>query len=222
MRMRSALVRVGATVVVAAVLASCSDGGGTSEESEGVAASAVCGGFAKDAAATAALKAATGSDRFDDDLSKPEKALDGLRDATRAPLADSYRPLPVPYCWLLPTGGGEKTVIVKLSPTNKAPGLAPEHAKRVTSYASGLQAFSSSGLGFLYFPCDLKEPSHDFVVEVQVWGPPGVPKTDLPQRTRLITLANAAARKVSAELGCQGDRLASGVPVATPNPSASP
>ncbi|MEU1227058.1 hypothetical protein [Streptomyces sp. NPDC005828] len=68
----------------------------------------------------------------------------------------------------------------------------------------------------------LKEAAHDFVVEVQVWGPPGVPETDLAQRTRLVTLANATARKVSVELGCQGDRLATGVPVAIPNPSTSP
>ncbi|MFB7448614.1 hypothetical protein [Streptomyces sp. NPDC056194] len=221
--MRSALARIGTAVAVAVVLTSCS-GGDATEKPEGLAANAVCGGFAKDAEATAALKAATGSERFDDDLSKPQKALDGLRDATRAPLADSYRPLPVPYCWLLPAEGGEKTLKVDLSPTNikKAPGLTPGHAKRVTSYASGLQAFSSSGLGFLYFPCDLKEPAHDFVVEVQVWGPPGVPETDLAQRTRLITLANAAARKVSAELSCQGDGLATGVPVAIPNPSSAP
>ncbi|MCZ0979796.1 hypothetical protein O1L60_14275 [Streptomyces diastatochromogenes] len=219
--MRSALARIGSAVAVAVVLTSCSSGGDT-EKRKGLAASAVCGGFAKDAAATAALKAATGSERFDDGPSKPQKALDGLRDATRAPLADSYRPLPVPYCRLLPAEGGEKTLIVKLSPTDKAPGLTPGHAKRVTSYASGLQAFSSSELGFLYFPCDLEEPAHDFVVEVKAWGPPGIPEADLAQRTRLITLANAVARKVSAELGCQGDRLATGVPVAVPNPSSAP
>ncbi|MFE5593378.1 hypothetical protein [Streptomyces sp. NPDC056549] len=220
--MRSALARIGSAVAVAVILTSCSGGGDATGEPKGLAASAVCGGFAKDAGAMAALKAATGSERFDDGLSKAQKALDGLRDATRAPLADSYRPRPVPYCWLLPAEGGEKTLIVKLSPTTKAPGLTPGHAKRVTSYASGLEAFSSSGLGFLYFPCGLKEPAHDFVVEVQVWGPPGVPEADLAQRTRLITLANAAARKVSAELGCQGDRLATGVPVAIPNPSSAP
>ncbi|MFE5593375.1 hypothetical protein [Streptomyces sp. NPDC056549] len=171
----------------------------------------------------AALKAVMGSDRFDEGSAKPKQAIDGLRKASREQWAADYRPESVRYCWLWPAkGDGQKDLMVELTPTRKAPGLHPDHAKVVTSYASGLQAFSSSGLGFLYFSCGLKAPAHDIVVELKVRGPAGVPETDLEQRTRLITLANTMAQKVSGELGCQDDGLAAEISVSVPNPSSAP
>ncbi|WP_260605747.1 hypothetical protein [Streptomyces sp. WAC01280] len=220
--MRSALTRLGAAVAVAALLTSCSGGNddGGAEEPKGLTAAEVCGGFAKDPASTAALKAAMSSERFRDNLSASEKALDLLRDATRAPLADSYRPQPVKYCWLLAEETGKDSLAIELSPTQRAPGLHPDHAKVVTSYTSGLQAFSSSTLGHVYFSCRLKAPAHTIVVDTTVRGPVPFPETDLEQRTRLITVANAAARQVSAELGCEDDGLATGVPSPTANPTS--
>ncbi|WP_328944439.1 hypothetical protein OG259_25910 [Streptomyces sp. NBC_00250] len=224
--MRSALGRIGVAAVAAALLTSCSggDGGDATKEPEGLAAAEVCRGFAKDAAVTAALKTATDSERFHDGLSasQPDKALDLLRDATRAPLSDSYRPQPRPYCKIWRVGDIDKDLKIELSPASKAPGMDPELLKKVTLYTSGALAYSSSGLGNVYFSCDLKEPAHDFVVETTIWGPAGIPDADLEQRTRLITLANAAARQVSAELGCQGDELATGVPKAIPATSSAP
>ncbi|MEU3690067.1 hypothetical protein [Streptomyces narbonensis] len=220
--MRAAAAAIGAAVVVAALLTGCSggDGGDGTEEAKGLTAAEVCRGFAKDAPAAAALTAAMGSERFRDGMSEPDKALNLLKDATEAPLADSYRPQPVKYCWLLPAEGEKDGLSVEFGPAQKAPGLNPEHAKSVTSYASGLQAYSSSGLGRLYFSCSLKEPAHDIVVETVVHGPGGIPDTDLEQRTRLITLANAAARQVSEKLGCEKDGLATGVPSPTAHPTS--
>ncbi|KQX52701.1 MULTISPECIES: hypothetical protein [unclassified Streptomyces] len=226
--MRSALTRIGAAVAVAAVLTGCSggsgsDGGGDGDGTEkagGVSAAAVCGGvFAGDAAATAALEGALGAERFEEGSPKPEEALGLLRDASRAPLADSYRPQPVKYCDLHAAGSVENDLSVRLAPAQGAPGLNAEHAKKVTSYASGLQAFSSSAVGYVYFSCGLTAPARKTVVEVKVWGPPGTPETDLKQRDRLMTLTNTAARKVSKELGCQGDGLATGELKTVPNPS---
>ncbi|MER5962485.1 hypothetical protein [Streptomyces sp. NPDC002057] len=214
--MRSASVGAGAVLAVAALLTSCSSGdGGGDTAPKGAAAAEVCEGFAGDAPAAAALRAVMGAERFTDDLSEPEEALDGLRDATRVPRADTYRPRPLTYCRLLPAEGGTTDLAVELGTAAKAPGLRPEHAGTVTSYTSGLQAFSSSGIGRLYFSCRLPAPAHGIVVETVVRGPAGVPDGDLEQRTRLITLANAAARQVSAELGCAGDGLAPGVPAGT-------
>lgn len=85
----------------------------------------------------------------------------------------------------------------------------------MTSYSAGLLAYSSSGIGHLYFACRRGAPARDLVIETAVWGPPGVPDTDLTQRTRLITVANAAARRVATELGCTGTGLAPAVPAAT-------
>lgn len=221
--MRAALTRLGAAAAVAALLTGCSggDGGEATKEPEGLTAAEVCGGFAKDAATTAALKAVLGGDRFEDNYSKPDKALARLRDDAAAPWADSYRPQPVTYCGLRPVEGGPKDLKIEVGAVGKGPYLDSRLAKKVTSYTSGLEAFTSSSLGSVYFSCRPKAPAHEIVVETTIWGPAGVPDTDLEQRTRLITLANAAARDVSAKLGCQGDGLATGVPPAA-TPSAAP
>ncbi|WP_406058705.1 hypothetical protein OG462_17780 [Streptomyces sp. NBC_01077] len=220
--MRSALTRLGAAVAVAALLTSCSGGNddGGAEEAKGLAAAEVCGGFAKDGAAATALKAVLGSERFEDDLSKPDKALAGLRDDAAAPWDDSYRPQAVRYCGLRPVEGGPKDLKIEVGAVGKGPYLGSKLAPKVTSYTSGLEAFTSSGLGSVYFSCRLKAPAHEIVVETTIWGPAGVPETDLEQRTRLITLANAAARQVSKELGCEKDGLATGVPSPTANPTS--
>ncbi|MFE1550434.1 hypothetical protein [Streptomyces sp. NPDC058718] len=220
--MRSALTRLGAAVAVAALLTSCSGGNDDSaaEEPNGLTAAEACGGFAKDAASTAALKAVLGGDRFEDNYSKPDRAIERLRDDAVAPWADSYRPLPVTYCGLRPAEGGQKDLKIEVGAVRKGSYLGPELAKSVTSYASGLQAFTSSGLGHVYFSCRPKASAHQIVVETTIWGPAGVPDTDLEQRTRLITLANAAAKQVSAKLGCEKDGLAPGVPSPTAHPTS--
>ncbi|WP_245727539.1 hypothetical protein [Streptomyces vietnamensis] len=212
--MRSALARIGTAVTVAALLAGCSGGGGESTaEPEGLTAAEACGGFAKDAPVSAALKGVLGGDRVEDNLSKPEKAVERVREDAAAPWADSYRPQPVTYCGLQSAEEASQNLKIEVNAVGKGPYLGPELAKKVTSYTSGLEAFTSSTVGHVYFSCRLKAPAHEIVVETTVWGPAGVPDTDLEQRTRLITLANAAARQVSAKLGCQGeDGLATGVP----------
>ncbi|MFE5910349.1 hypothetical protein ACFQ6B_14880 [Streptomyces wedmorensis] len=213
--MRSAPVRIGVAVAVAAVLAGCGGGGGGSEEPEGLAAAEVCGGFAKDADAAAALKAVLGGGRFDDDLSQHDRAVARLRDDAAAPWADSYRPQPVKYCGLRPVEGGPKDIEVEVGAVGKGPYLGPELAGSVTSYASGVEAFSSAGTGRVYFSCRPEATAHAIVVGTTVRGPAGVPDTDLDQRTRLVTLANAAARGVAAELGCTDTGLVEGVPAKT-------
>ncbi|MEU2239228.1 hypothetical protein ABZ572_07465 [Streptomyces sp. NPDC018338] len=161
-----------------------------------------------------------GTERFEDDLSKPDKALARLREDAAAPWADSYRPQAVRYCGLDPAEGGPKDLKIEVGAVGKGPYLGPKLAPKVTSYASGLEAFTSSTLGHLYFSCRLTAPAHTIVVETTIWGPADALKTDLEQRTRLITLANAAARQVSAKLGCEDDGLAKGVPSPTANPTS--
>ncbi|WP_234439530.1 MULTISPECIES: hypothetical protein [Streptomyces] len=215
--MRSAPARIGAAIAVAVVLTGCGggDGGDGAKEPEGLRAAEVCGGFAKDADATAALKAVLGGARFEDDLSKRDRALARLRDDAAAPWADSYRPQPVKYCGLRPAEGGQKDLKVEVGAVGKGPYLGPELAESVTSYASGLEAFSSAGIGRVYFSCRPEATAHTIVVGTTAWGPAGVPDTDLDQRTRLVTLANAAARDVAAELGCTDTGLVEGVPAKT-------
>ncbi|MFE7514280.1 hypothetical protein ACFU8I_24080 [Streptomyces sp. NPDC057540] len=212
--MRSAPARTAAALAVAALLTSCSsgDGGDAPEAPKGLTAAQACGGFAKDTAATAALNAVLGGDRFEDNLSKPEKAVAALRADAAAPWADAYRPQPVTYCGLRPEAGGEKDLKIQVNAAEEAPEVDTRLADKATYFAAGLRAYSSSSLGKLYFSCRLKAPAHEIVVETSVWGPADAPETDEAQRTRLITLANAAARDVSAKLGCEGDGLGTGVP----------
>ncbi|MER5207690.1 hypothetical protein [Streptomyces sp. NPDC002825] len=212
--MRSVLTGIGAAVAMAALLTGCGgDGGDATAGPEGLTAAEACGGFAEDAPASTALKAVLGGERYEDNLSKPEKALDRLREDAAAKWADSYRPQPVTYCGLQSAEEVSRNLKIEVNAVGKGPYLGPELAEKVTSYTSGLEAFTSSTLGHVYFTCRLKAPAHEIVVETTIWGPAGVPDTDTEQRTRLITLANAAARDVSAKLGCQGeDGLAAGVP----------
>ncbi|WP_190160241.1 hypothetical protein [Streptomyces litmocidini] len=210
---RSVLTGAATALAVAAVLTGCGGGGGgTAKEPEGLTAAETCGGFAEDAPVAAALEAVLGGERFEDDLSKPEKALDRLRGDAAAPWADSYRPQPVTYCGLQAAEEASKNLKIEVNAVGKGPYLGPELATSVTSYATGVEAFSSSTLGKLFFSCRLEAPAHPIVVETAVRGPADVEETDEEQRTRLITLANAAARDVSAKLGCEGDGLATGVP----------
>ncbi|MET9931589.1 MULTISPECIES: hypothetical protein [unclassified Streptomyces] len=205
---------IGAAVVAAlALLTGCSgDDGDGGAAPKGLSAAEVCGGFAREAPVATALGTVVGGGRFEDDLSKPDEALAGLRDAAAAPRAGTYRPQPVRYCGLRPAGGGTEGLAIEVTAVGKGPYLGPELAPSVTSYHSGIEAFSSSGLAKLYFSCRLPAPARAIVVQTSVRGPAGVPDADPEQPTRLITLANAAARHVSAELGCAGDGLVKGVP----------
>ncbi|MFB7517983.1 hypothetical protein [Streptomyces sp. NPDC056144] len=214
--MRPVLTRLGAVAVFAGVLVGCS-GEDAPAGAEGRAAAEVCDGFAAAPAATEALRLLGGGERFRDDLSEPGKALTLLREASRAPLADAYRPQAQPYCWLLAAEraeDAEKSVRVELRPVKAAPSADSRRADEVTAYASGLRAYADDDLGKVFFSCRLPAPAHPFVVETAVWGPDGATTDDGPgTRTRLITLANAAAGHVAAELGCADTGLAEGVPV---------
>ncbi|MGW6416965.1 hypothetical protein [Streptomyces sp. NPDC055055] len=211
--MWSSPARIGAALALAVVLTSCGDGGGGGpEEPTGLTAAEACGGFAGQADAAAALKAVLGGARFEDDLSRRDRALSRLRDDAAAPWAASYRPQPVRYCGLRSTEGDPKDLRIEVGAVGKGPYLGPELATSVTAYASGLEAFSSSGIGRVYFSCRPEATAHAIVVGTTVRGPADAPDTDLGRRTRLITLANAAARDVAAELGCADTGLVEGVP----------
>ncbi|MET9954907.1 hypothetical protein ABZ135_25635 [Streptomyces sp. NPDC006339] len=211
-------------VFLAAVLSGCSDGGGGSDratEQGGGGATEVCGAFAKDAPASAALESVMGAERFTDDLSEPGKALDELRAASRTPLARTYRPQPVKYCWLLPAQKGPKDLQVEVNATPEVPAVDPMLADKATYFATGARAYSSAGLAKLYFMCRLEAPAHAITVETSVRGPGTVLGEDRQRRVQMATLANAAARQISEELGCQGDELATGVPPAVASPSSA-
>lgn len=214
--MRTVLTRIGTVVAVAAMLAGCSDGGSDNpEQPEGTAAAEVCGGFAK--GSTAALKALMGSERFTEDLSQPEKALKYLREFVQTGLEDARRPQGYTYCWLLPAGPGitdEDFAVDVRAVAGKAPGRDP--GLGATWFTSGELAYATGTHGKVFFACRLKATDHPEVIETAVRAPAGRDDTDPRRRTQLVTLANAAARHISKELGCVDDKLAQGVPAPVP------
>jgi hypothetical protein len=90
--------------------------------------------------------------------------------------------------------------------------------KSATYFSTGVIAYSSDNIAWVYFKCRMKAPAHEIVIEAQLGGPEGQgnkpPQKDI--RVHRITAANAAARKVAADLGCQNTGLVQGVPKPAP------
>ncbi|MFF0431834.1 hypothetical protein ACFYU9_06370 [Streptomyces sp. NPDC004327] len=205
---------LGASAMAVALLAGCSSGNGEPPAPEPTAAAEVCGGFAREPETTAALKSVTGADQFDEGLSIPEKALAGLRDGIRVGQEDPTRPQGYAYCWLLndPAPSGERYFKVDVRGVSGAPGRDARLAYKTTWYSSGVQALAGGGQGTVYFTCQVKPPAKGIIIETVALVADGVDNASLRRRTQLITLANAAARQISKELGCVDDKLAPGVP----------
>lgn len=196
---------------LATLLSGCSSGD-DEPKPERTAATEVCRGFAKEPAATAALKTVMESDRFEDDFSDPDKALEGLRDAIRVGQDDPTRLDGYTYCGLLPTGPETPRFKILVQGVAGWPGRDARLAHMATWYKSGVQAFATVVHGEVYFTCHLKPPAKGIVIETDVRAPAGLDESNLRRRTELITLANAAARHISKELGCLDDKLVDGVP----------
>ncbi|MFG3345645.1 hypothetical protein ACGF1Z_11360 [Streptomyces sp. NPDC048018] len=220
--MRMLVTRTGTAVAAAIVLAGCSTGTTEPGEPKGAAAAEVCGGFAGEAATTAALKAVTGADRFGEGLSDPEKAVAALRDAVRSGQANPNRPQGYPYCRLLPAGHEEQDLQVVVKGVRAAPGRDARLADSTTWYASGAQALATSGHAAVFFTCRLASPAKGIVIGTEARAYPGPEGDGARRRTHLVTLANAAARQVSQDLGCLDDRLAPGVPAPAPSSPGAP
>ncbi|MEU4270466.1 hypothetical protein [Streptomyces sp. NPDC026092] len=210
--------RTRAAVVVLALLplsaVACSSGSDEGPVAEAPAAE-VCGGFEKDAPSTAALRAVMGTDRFTSSLSEPEKAIEALREAAAVgPNSETGKPRAqaVPFCWLLPAEGGEASLRVLLRPELEVPERDPRFGDGVTYFSSGGRAYASDSSASVFFRCRMDAPAHEIVVQTRVEGPTGGKSSGEDARVRVITLANAAARGVAADLGCKDTGLSSGVP----------
>lgn len=197
-------------VVAMVVTAGCSSDSGGGEKTEGESANEVCGAFAKDAASSAALKVIAGGGNFTSDLSEPEKVLDTLREAARTEQSGSQRMQGIPFCWLLPTKGGEADLRIDFREVSEVP--EPDARLKVTYFSTGERASSSDSLASVFFKCRMKAPARQIIIAAQLRGPEGNKAPQKDVRAHQITVVNAAARKVAADLGCQNDGLVDGVP----------
>ncbi|MET8505652.1 hypothetical protein ABZV60_13490 [Streptomyces sp. NPDC004787] len=198
-----------------AVLAGCSGGGAEPAGPRTTAAAEVCGGFARDAVTAAALKDVMGTERYEEGASHPDSALAELRELIRAGQENPARPQGHTYCRLRPTVPDGQDLTVLVNGVAEAPGQDPR-LTATTWYASGARAFATHGHAKVYFTCGPKPSDRGIVIETEVSAPDGTAEADPRRRTRLVTLANAAARHVAAELGCTDTELAAGVPAPLP------
>ncbi|MEU9014132.1 hypothetical protein AB0D12_31065 [Streptomyces sp. NPDC048479] len=203
-------------VVAVAVTAGCSsdNGSGGGRKVQGDPADTVCGAFAKDAPASAALKAVAGGGNFTSDLSESDKVLDTLREASRTEQSGKARPQGIPFCWLLPAKGGEAGGLrIEFREALEVPERDARLEKSVTYFSTGEAASSSDTRALVSFKCRMKAPAHEIVITAELQGSGGNQAPEKNIRANQVTVANAAARKVAADLGCQNDtKLVNGVP----------
>ncbi|UUN27152.1 hypothetical protein [Streptomyces sp. FIT100] len=204
-------------VLVAMVTAGCSSGTDGGEEDRGLPADEVCGAFAKEPQPSSALKAIAGEGNFTSDLSEPEKVIGSLRDAARTDQGAKTRTQPIPFCWLLPAKGGEWDLQVTFREALSVPERDTRLQETVTYFTTGERASSSDSLASVFFACRMKDPAHEIFIQAQLEAPGVNEVPEKERRAHQVTVANAAARKVASDLGCQNDtKLVSGVP--TPEP----
>ncbi|MGW4853005.1 hypothetical protein ACWEPZ_17440 [Streptomyces sp. NPDC004288] len=198
-----------AALVLAAT--GCSTGGDEAA-SPGQAASEVCGGFARQPDAAAALEAIAGEGaRLTSDPSEPARVLSELRKAARTPQSGKQRMKGVPFC-VLETAGDEKNVLdITFREALAVPGTGG--VKDIaTIYSTGRRATSSDLYASVYFTCALPAPAHTIVLDAELERADENEADHPGIREQQITLANAAARHVAAELGCTDTELVDGLP----------
>ncbi|MEU7512346.1 hypothetical protein AB0B13_10120 [Streptomyces sp. NPDC042898] len=179
---------------------------------KGQPASEVCGGFAADPVVAAALEAIAGKGAsLTSDGSEPERVLTDLRKAARTPQSGKNRLRGIPFC-TLETAGDEKNVLTITLREALAVPRGDAEKEFATFYSTGRRATSAVLHASLYFTCRMPAPAHEIVLVAEL-DRADENEADHPGiRGEQITLANAAARQVAAELGCADARLVEGVP----------
>ncbi|WP_030692034.1 hypothetical protein [Streptomyces globisporus] len=178
----------------------------------GQSASEVCGGFAGEPGAASALEAIAGKDvRLTADRSEPDEVLGELRKAARTPQSGKQRMEGIPFCTLEAAGDEKNVLTVTLREALAVPTGEASKAS-VTAYSTGRLATSSDLFASVYFTCRMPAPAHEIVLDAELERADENEADHAGIRDEQITLANAAARHVAAELGCAGTGLVKGVP----------
>jgi hypothetical protein len=200
-------------VVVMAVTVGCSSNGGGGTEDQGKPPGEVCGAFAKDAPSSAALAAIAGKGNLTNRLSEPDEVLKALREAARTEQQGKERMKGIPFCWLQRAKDGKPVLHVTFREALALPSRDAADEAVATFFSTGELASSSVAFAPVYFKCRMKAPAHEILIaaELERSDENKAPEKDI--RTNQMTVVNAAARKVAADLGCQNDtKLVTGQP----------
>lgn len=201
-------------IVVAALISGCSDasdqpGGAPKVETRDT----VCEAFAKTPDVKSALREVTGTDKFIDDHSKPEKALQSLRKADGKLIGDEL--LGSPYCRIQSSEGGDDVLIISLREALTVNRSDADDEKHFTFYKTGESAYSSEHTASIYFRCNMSTPAKEVLIHADLERLQKVDLSDAESSRANILILNAAAWKVSKELGCSSPELSPGKPRAT-------
>ncbi|MFD7444139.1 hypothetical protein [Streptomyces sp. NPDC059909] len=215
MRSTLRMLMVPAAVVVLAASAGCSSG--VDDAAKGKSAEEICGAIAKNAPASTAFKAIAGEGNLEDTLAEPDRLLKDLRAAALEPQSGKTRMKGIPFCWPRSAKDGKGVFMLTFREALALPGRSADDEKVATFFATGEQASSSDYYASVYFKCRMKAPAHEILIDAELERADENEASEKSIRVHQITVANAAARKVAADLGCQNDtKLVSGVPTPTP------
>ncbi|MET9801333.1 hypothetical protein [Streptomyces sp. NPDC006368] len=214
--MRTVLRYFMASVAVVLAVSGCSSGEGD-DAAKGRRVEETCGAFAKSPPASTAFKSIAGTENVDEDRSEPDRVLKDLRAAALKPQSGKTLMEAIPFCSPKSARDGKDVFLLTFREALALPGRDAASEKVATFFASGELASASDLRASVYFTCRMKSPAHDILIaaELERAEENQVPQRDI--RSDQVTVVNAAARKVAADLGCQNDtKLVTG----TPRPAA--
>ncbi|MGW3991320.1 hypothetical protein [Streptomyces sp. NPDC004830] len=173
-------------------------------------ASTVCGGFANRSAVAQALRVATATDQFSDARSKPEQTLKSLRDADGK--VSGTELLGSPYCRLQDGDSGDQILTISFRQALAVDKADAEDEKHFTFFRTGLSGLASENTAGIYFKCHMSDPKKEIIVHGDLELEKSARISDEELTKSNMQLLNAAASKVSADLGCSGSSIASSAP----------
>ncbi|MEG8280565.1 hypothetical protein [Streptomyces sp. AHA2] len=202
-------------IVLAVVLASGSGACSTAQSDEetgkaSFSASRVCGGFANRSAVAQALRAATAVDRFSDARSKPEQTLQSLTNADGK--VSGAELLGSPYCRLQDGDSGDEVLTISFRQALTVDKADPEDERHFTFFQTGLSALASEHTAGIYFNCRMNDSRKEIIIHGDLELEKSARISNEKLTNANMQLLNAAASKVSVELGCRGSSITSSMP----------
>ncbi|MYV38642.1 hypothetical protein GT030_07095 [Streptomyces sp. SID1328] len=168
--------------------------------------------MAHDPSVESALTKIAGTDRFSDHGSEPEEALATLRASDGE--VGAFGTMGVPNCRLRPASGGDQLVTIYFREAVVILKANSESDKTSTYYRTGASAASEERVSSIYFHCRMAKPKKDIIVNARLERESKVKISGREAADNQMIVANAAARSVAQQLGCQGTGLSTGAPKA--------
>ncbi|MFH9427717.1 hypothetical protein ACH4JZ_05475 [Streptomyces sp. NPDC017615] len=159
-----------------------------------------------------ALTKIAGTERFSDQGSEPKEALATLRASDGEVRA--FESVGVPNCLLRPAAGGDQLVTVYFREAVVILKANAESEKTSTFYRTGASAASTDRVSSIYFHCRMTSPKKDVIVNARLERESKVKLPGKEAADNQMIVANAAAKSVAQQLGCQGADLSEGAPQA--------